>query len=335
MKCVIGKIGDENWNLFELLPSLFYPENSVRLQQKEQFISDYETEYVLILENEKPIARAIIYYNQALNYNNQKAFAIGDFEAFNDEVAVNLLFTQLKELAQKRNVHYLIGPMNGSTWEQHRLNTKQTQFFFTEYQHLAYYKDLFLENNFETIAHYYSNKSYDILANQEKANLYNESLTSIGVKIRNIDMQNFDNEMKVVYAFCLKAFANNFLYTPISWELFYSKYKNIQHLFNPQYILLAEYEGNMVGFLFAIHDYYNTNEKSIIVKTVARNPDEKFNGLAFVLGDLLQKQAQNDGYVSLIHAFIHEKNKSAQYSKNNFSGSDFNEYELLGCQLKV
>ncbi len=334
-KTITGKIGDENFEHFIKLPYLLYPANSLRLQQHEQFVSEFDSDYVLVLNEENaPLARAILFYNHELNYNGQPALPVGYFEAINDRQAVEKLFNQLCILAQNKGAKYLIGPMNGSTWDQHRFNTSNKPLFLTEHEHLPYYNELFRQTGFDVIANYYSNISPVKDASPILSHDYKLALEAKGVTIRRLNLNDFENEIRRVFHFSLEMFKGNFLYTPISRESFYAKYLPIKNLLNSNYILLAEADGELVGFLFAIHDYYNKEHKNIIVKTIARNHKPDFSGLAALMGDTFLKQAQVDNYESVIHAFIHQHNKSSQFSRKKYSGDHFKEYELYARELK-
>ena len=75
-------------------------------------------------------------------------------------------------------------------------------------------------------------------------------------------------------------------------------YEPVRSFLNPEWILLAENEREEgAAFLFCLDDIYNRSGKSLVAKTVARVPDDRYRGIGTYLTGLIHKKAYLAGYV--------------------------------------
>ncbi|NJK83849.1 MAG: hypothetical protein HC912_08600, partial [Saprospiraceae bacterium] len=105
-------------------------------------------------------------------------------------------------------------------------------------------------------------------------------------------MANYEVEMKRYFTFCKSAFCQNFLYTEISEAQFLAKYMPLKKVLNSEFVLIAEHEGNMVGLMLALHDFYCKHEKRLDCKTIARNSSMQYVGVAHELTSRMIKIAK-------------------------------------------
>ncbi|MBI3237919.1 MAG: hypothetical protein HYZ43_03595 [Flavobacteriia bacterium] len=284
---------------------------------------------------EDRLACLVVYKNSSLVYENKPAWCIGNFECENDPELSNTLFEQAFNIAKEHHIQQLIGPMNGSSWDAYRysLNHDVPNFFLEPYHHL-YYHSLWQNQGFTSIANYYSHLVTDLhIYLPEREERLQNWLNKEGITIRGIDLENYEAEIKKVYEFCSIAFKNNFLYTPISWELFYEKYKPLKPFADADLILLAEdLNKNVVAILFSIKDYYNKSTPTLIIKTIARLSERRYAGVTHLMSNQLIRTAISKGYTQMIHAFMHQDNKSTNVS-SHYSGEPLSEYVLYVKQF--
>ncbi|GAL87367.1 hypothetical protein MYP_4597 [Sporocytophaga myxococcoides] len=284
--------------------------------------------------NQKPVGRLAVYKNPNLTYKGHPAACIGNYECIDDHaIAVYLLQEAEKEVGSF-NVKYIIGPMNGTTWDNYRFSTHHHyQNFLLEPYHPLYYNQQFQNNGYSVISTYSSSIDTTADYNLSEVVKREKELISSGVTIRSIKTDDLENELRLLYPFISKEFSNNFLFTPISWESFRDKYIQAKNIINPDYVLIAENSQNeMIGFIFSYQDLFNTYEKSLIVKTVARNGAHKWIGLGKVLGNNVVSLARSRGFTSVVHAFMIEDASSTGLS-NTFSGKVYKNYNLYGKKL--
>ncbi|PSL31301.1 hypothetical protein [Dyadobacter jiangsuensis] len=326
--------GRPDFHLFTDLPGRIYPPDSIRLKIPETIPTDFLRACFLVKDGGNVVARASIYDNPLMQYAGQRAFSVGNYECADRDEYASALLTHIMDSVKNWGGTYVIGPMNGSTWEGYRfLADHENPLFFTEPHHHLYYNQQFKDAGLAPIAQYYSNIDRGMELDNPEIVARAEELMAEGVTIRSIDLSDFEAEISRVYEFNLLAFKTNFLYTPISRETFLKKYLQTKAYINPDLTLLAEDKaGNLVGYFFCIHDFCNTQNKTLIVKTLARHPAPEWKGLGHVIGNLIYHKAVELGYTSAIHSFIYEQGTSTKLS-THFSGTHYRNYVLYGKHL--
>lgn len=75
------------------------------------------------------LGRLAIFSNNLLRYNNELTWTLGLYECIDREEVAYALFSTATALAQRSKVSYLIGPMNGSTWNNYRISSDNFNLF--------------------------------------------------------------------------------------------------------------------------------------------------------------------------------------------------------------
>ena len=224
--------------------------------------------------------------------------------------------------------------MNGSTWDDYRfsLNNEHPNFFLEPWHHI-YYNEQFKEAGFAEISRYISLLDEEMNFEDKLAEKREKEMQAEGIIFRPADMNNFEGELVAIHDFCLEAFKDNFLFTPITQESFLSKYLKIEKIINPEYFIIAEDKNkNILGFIFAIDDLFNTDKKTLIIKTVARHPSRKYYGMGNILGKKIYDIAKKNKYDSVLHAFMIDDGLSKNISRK-FSGKAYKQYALYGMAI--
>ena len=285
-----------------------------------------------LIENEQALASATVYSNPEVKDDEKSLLMIGNFEAL--EVDCKELFGAIEMDARRAGTDKLIGPINGSTWQEHRFIVDQFGApFLSEMTHPNYYSQLWKQNEFETDQTYFSYKDTAISANDERIVKMERHFSDLNIRLRTIDLANFEAELEQIYALCMLAFSSNVLYSEISKEQFIASYLPLQSMLNEEYIWIAENQQNeCLGFLFAFENKLNATENELIVKTIAKHPSFRYNGLGTLLGNQFMKKAIENDITSIIHAFMHQNNTSKNLSQH-FNGECIRSYELLSKKL--
>jgi len=103
-------------------------------------------------------------------------------------------------------------------------------------------------------------------------------------------------------------------------------------ILNPAYTVIAKVGEEVAGFVFAYQDMHNQKEKSLVIKTLARDIDKPYGGLGTVLTAIIMRNAIRDGFNHCIHALMIDHNASTSISAN-YHGQIMSRYELL--QYKI
>jgi len=249
---------------------------------------------------------AILYDNPDLQHQGVPAKCFGHFEAIDEQTALSIL-NAVCEIAANEGFEYLVGPMNGSTWDDYRINADEGSFeLIPDNWYWPWYNESLVNNGFEIVSKYYS--SVDELRDENYAPSYNRVIAKDdkNLKIRHINLEDLDAELLKASGFCNVAFQKNLFFTPITSADFADKYRPIMSRIESWQMLIAEYNGEMAGMLFAYT--MPTEPKSLVLKTLARLPSSQFNDLGQALVYIMIQEARKRGYTKIVRAMMRYEN---------------------------
>lgn len=234
---------------------------------------------------------------------------------------------------RSRGCFKAIGPIDGSTWRNYRLVVERGTEppFFLEPQSPAEYPDYFSKALFREHTSYFSALATDLGKRDPLVAQASERLAQNGVSIREIDMSNFDAELRLIYAVSTLSFSKNYLYTPISEGDFLLMYRKLQNYIDPRLSLMADRGRDLVGFLFSLPDLLRDPRDTVILKTTAVLPGLRNGGLGNVLVAECHERARAYGFKRVIHALMHESNSSRNLSSRY--AVPFRRYALFDREL--
>ena len=326
--------GETDFNLFLNLPQDLYDKESLRFRMGHDPSPTYLEGCYVLLRNRMPVARFSFYENPELRYLDQSTACIGSYECISDLVISNKLITYAKELASSKGYQWLIGPMEGSTWNSYRfsLDNKYPNFFLEPYHH-SYYNDHFIKGGFEPIAQYFSKRDHKLEYDREKLESFEKHYKDKGAIFRNLNSNNLETELEKIAAFSIEAYSNNFLYTPITINDFAKKYLKIKQYLDPELVWIVEDgTGDIQALAFSLKDYYDAKGETLIIKSLARKKSSPYRGIGSVLVQKTIQTAIQSGYKNIIHAFMIKDNTSLQISKKH-EAEPFVSYNLYGLKL--
>mgnify|MGYP001179690535 CR=1 FL=1 len=320
--------------LFGKVPGELYPPNSLRLRESEDINPDTLVARYTVCKTTKPVARAALYQGKEMQWDGKSVWMVGNYECTDDEQVAGLLFERLFADAKAGGADYLIGPMNGSTWNNYRFSLAQDfpNFLLEPYHHL-YYVNQFYSAGFEEVARYVSNVDTELACDWPELLEKERAFAREGVQIRSLNVDRLEAELDGLYPFIDVVFRDNRFYMPISREHFKAKYLATAPLIDRDYVLVAENpSGHPVGFVFSYDDKYSQRGRSLVIKTLARAKEKPYAGLGHVLANRVIRLARARGYRSVVHAFIVEQGDATRVS-GNFTGRPYKKYVLLGKYL--
>ena len=324
---------DARFDLFLSVPRHVFPYYKRQLAQKNQINSEYlETSFVL-LKHGIPAGRVAIYLNPHLSIEGMIAGGIGNYECVEDLEASRLLLDRALEALAEREVSYVIGPFNGSTWDDFCFLTGHAHpNFFLEPFNPIYYNEQFQAYGFQTISTRVSRIDRDLSGRHRSVEEKEERLRQAGVQFRTIRLDQYESELASLHLLLLKCFQDHHLFSPISWEGFREKYLPLKAWIDPDLVLIAEdREGKMAGMFFCIQDFLNLDEQSLVAKTVARAPGEEWQGLGDVMLSHMYERARKKGFQTMVHAFM-----NPQFSSRvsiEYAGEVYKTYALYGMKV--
>lgn len=260
-------------------------------------------------------------------WDGRPAATIGEVK-ITEATAGAALFAQALMLIRDSGLDRVLGPMAGNTWHSYRLVSESdgTPPFMMEPPQDALAAAAFAEAGFTPVARYFSAR----LPLDKVAHTPPPQTTAF--RIETWDGTDPDALFREVYALSVTAFAGNAFYTPVTEAAFLDLYRPMVPLMKPELILFARRpDGSLAGYLFAVPDYSAGPEtKTAILKTYASLEP----GAGRHLVHACNSAARDQGYHTIIHALIHDDNRSAERSRME-RAMIFRRYDLLGLQWDV
>ena len=323
--------GSDEFHLFEILPEVLYPKESHRFKAGHNPVLDHLEGCYVLTKNGTPLGRFSLYENSHLSYANQRTACIGSYECVEDAWMAKKLIHFAASTAKAKGYSWLVGPMEGSTWQSYRfsLHNDFPNFLLEPYHHI-YYNEHFKKSGFSVIARYYSNLDNRLEYDVEKLHYFQNHYSQKGALVRHIDTSNLEQELENIARFSLNAFYNNFMYTPIAVQEFVGQYLKLKRHINPKWVHIVEDTGqNIHAVAFAIPD---DSTNTLIIKSIACRPGSSFKGIATYLAIRLIESARSFGFERIIHAFMKEGNSSLSTSKK-YTIAPYKAYALYGLKL--
>lgn len=278
----------------------------------------------VLLEDGAIAARCSLWWTQTPTLPDQQLGVIGHYAA--TETAGAGLLQKATETLHEQGCTFAIGPMDGNTWRRYRLvsgsppsEVGEWPPFFLEPQNPLVWNQSFQDAGFTPFATYSSALNADLNQRDPRMARVGRRLKTAGVKVRSLNLNQFDAELQQIYTLSRESFQQNLLYSPISAPEFLTQYAAIKPYVQPDLVLLAEHGSQLVGFVFAIPDLLQAQRgeaiDTVIVKTVAAQPGRAYAGLGSFLVDQVQAIAQSLGYHRAIHALMYDGNPSRNISQ--------------------
>lgn len=319
----------------KLIRKIYNPEKQ-HLIAEVQVDHPYFLEAVLVHKENEPVGMCLVFNNPNLVHKNKKAACFGFFECVDHQDVCRKLMEATIKCASKFGAEYLIGPMHGSTWNSYRFSEHAFDDpFLGEFFHASYYANLLMQSGFQRIERYETRADIDLnLLADDVVKKAENHLKSINIAIRNLDLTQFQEDLKLIHEFSLSSFSSNVFYTPISQNQFLAQYLKLKPFIDPKYVFLAFEGKELVGLVFAYPDILIINEKRLVLKTIAKKPGLRYAGITHVVGNQIINYAKDDGISVILHAYMHTSNNSTNVSKK-FSGEVYRTYSLFGLDIEI
>ena len=206
---------------------------------------------------------AAILNNNHNKFKNVKDGFFGFYDLYNDaEVSKKLLDEATKWLVDK-GTDKMVGPVNPSTNEAAGLLVQG--FNLPAVAMMTYNKPYYLD----LLAQYGFVKSFDLLAYDLPTNVVDKKSIQLKelllkrfadrhITIRNINLKDFNNEVKKVMKVYNAAWEDNTGFVPMTDDEFRYLAKDLKLILDKDFVLIAEHEGEVIGFALAIPDVNQT-----------------------------------------------------------------------------
>jgi GNAT superfamily N-acetyltransferase len=225
---------------------------------KHPFYTNAETELYLARRDGKVVGRVAAIWDKANNrFHEEKAGFFGFFESVNDPAVAEALLSAARKWVLSKGAVFMRGPVNPSTnYECGML----VEGFDSDPMVMMTYNPRYYPALMEQAG---LRKSKDLYAYLSNANtiemkkidrVAGKVLKTTGVRIRPINMKDFDAEVARVWEVYGAAWARNWGFIPMSREEFALMGKEMKMILKPELVLIGEVGDRVVGFALALPD---------------------------------------------------------------------------------
>jgi predicted N-acetyltransferase YhbS len=288
------------------------------------------------LEGGRVAAHCSLWWREAPPLPGETVGTLGHYAARDAGASDLVLGRALAEL-RERGCTLAVGPLDGNTWRRYRFITERGEMprFFLEPDNPGAWPGYFRRVGFETLGRYWSSLVEGPRSRDGRVEELGRAAEDRGVRLRTLRPEHFEDELRRIYVVSARSFPGNFLYTPLPEAAFLAQYEKLRAVVDPRLVLLAEREGEPVGFVFAVPDALQATRGEavdrMILKTLAVVPEERRTGLGRLLVGRVQEAAADLGYRAVVHALMHEASHSVAISAHY--GRVIRRYELYGLRL--
>lgn len=270
-------------------------------------------------------ARARI-YRTAPSLDGLHTAAVGGFHC-DDAASGAALLSQISGDLVAEGFAAILGPMDGDTWHNYRLVTESdgSPPFLLEPTSTSHDLQAFETAGFAPVARYFSARTTPAQA------LGTPPAPIPSISIRTWDGNDPEGQFSEVHRLSTEAFRMNQFYAPIGLEDFLGMYMQHVPLMKKELVLMANDSktGALIGFVFGLPNYQEGPQpSSVIFKTYA----SLRSGVGHLLSHAFHQAARDLGFETVIHALIHDDNRSASASRKH-GAQVFRRYALMGRKL--
>ena len=227
-------------------------------REKHPFYADAEAEFFLAREAGKVVGRVAAIINRNHDrFHNEKAGFFGFFECVDDVDVARALLERARQWVFDRGAKFLRGPVSPSTnYECGML----VDGFDSSPMVMMTYNPRYYPGLLEQIG---LSKSKDIYAYLSNANtiemkkidrVAEKALRTTGVRVRPINMKNFQNDVERVWEVYGAAWQRNWGFIPMTKDEFFLMGKEMKMILKPELVLIGEIGNRVVGFALALPD---------------------------------------------------------------------------------
>ncbi len=247
--------GDPYW-----VPPLFIEKKQILNKEKNPFFKRADMEMFLAEKNGELVGRIAAIKNDAHNeVHNENIGFFGFFESVNDQEVANKLLSAAENWLKERGLDAMRGPANPSSNDEYALLIEgfddSPRIMMT--YNPPYYMDLLDNYGLKKIKDLYAYKieNEKLLKSEKLIRVAQIAQKRSGLKIRQINMKKFKEELEVVKYVYNKAWAPNWGFIPMTDEEIELLANDLKPLVEPSIVLFGEIDNKPVGFALVMLDF--------------------------------------------------------------------------------
>jgi GNAT superfamily N-acetyltransferase len=249
--------GDPNW-----VPPLVSQRKDKLDRQHNPMLKHMDLEYFIAWRGAEPVGTIAAFINHAHNeFHKENIGWFGMFEVLNDQEAANALLQTAEEWVKAKGAKGMRGPASYNDLDEFGL---QVDYFGDPHVLLMpynppYYKTFIEEAGYTGMM---DTVSYRIAAESMRGENAPEKIRRVlekqrkrrKVEIRVIDMKRFEDEVRDLMKLYIASWADNWGFVPPTEEEMFHVINQLKQFVEPEFIRIAEIEGEPVGFIVLFPD---------------------------------------------------------------------------------
>ena len=233
---------------------------------KHPFYANAETELFLARRDGKVAGRVAAILDKAHNrFHGENAGFFGFFECVNDKPVAQALLSRALQWVKSKGAEFIRGPVNPSTNYECGMLIEgfDSDPMVMMTCNPPYYPKLMDEAGLRKAKDLYAYLSNANTIEMKKIDrVADKVLTTTGVRVRPINMKDFDAEVQRVWDVYNASWAHNWGFVPMSREEFAAMGKEMKMILKPELVLIGEVKDRVVGFALALPDVNQAIKKA-------------------------------------------------------------------------
>ena len=340
--------GYTNW-----VPPLEIAMKELLDREKHPFYLNAHAEFYLARQNGRVVGRIGAIVDKAHNrFHEENAGFFGFFECVDDPAVAEALLSRARQWCFDRGATFLRGPVNPSqNYECGMLvdGFDASPMVMMPYNP-PYYPALLEKAGLQKVKDLYAYISHaDRIDMKKIGRVADKVLATNGVKVRPINMKDFQGDVERVWDVYGKAWERNWGFVPMSREEFFAMSKEMKQILKPDLVLIGEVGDRVVGFALALPDvnvalrpangrllptgllkilYYQRLIKSVRVLALGVVEEFRPSGLAAAFYATLVRNARKLGYGDCEMSWILEDNTLMNRSLEVMGAKRYKTYRI-------
>lgn len=248
--------GDPYW-----VPPLLSERGEFHDKDENPFFKHADIEYFLARRGDKIVGTVAAFTNHAHNtYQEENAAFFGCFEVLDDDAAAAALLQAVETWAREAGRDKVIGPAQFSTNDEVGLlvdgfdDAPRVLMTYNPKRYVHYLERAGFQTAMDLFA--YAARIEDFFENipPKLERVVGKVTKRRNLKIRNINMRDFDQEVERFKRVYNKSWERNWGFVPMNDEEINHLAKNLRQIIDPDLVFMVEHEGEVIGVSLTLPD---------------------------------------------------------------------------------
>ncbi|NOQ73723.1 MAG: GNAT family N-acetyltransferase [Crocinitomix sp.] len=283
----------------------------------------------------------------AIKYKEQEEGIIGWFECSNSQSLSDSLLNAAIDFLKTKACKKVIGPINGSTWNNYRFNkTAEQPLLPGEPFQPLYYVRLWETFGFKEYSTYETTLAPNDLFEPMTMAEGQELAEQFNLKVVFYPAKPSPEFLDKMYDFYHACFQTNPLFHPIEKEAYHKLSGKFAQILNAEHsLLVTDNEDNPIAVTLTYNDVYHAYyeagkiknplhaKKRLLIKTIATHPEWQGKQIGTLMINLVHNLANESGYKEIYHLLMFNHNLSATKGKEKFVTKKVREYAIYAMAI--